>query len=146
MKKSEIEKMKKDRRENTDYVLNILGNKVYVTKNCPTIMRYGHTTKELEASYRILLFDKKVQELMVLVTLGIYKHRKNTENQYTLADKQALQKMVAKYPKVKKKFWHLAFLLTFDIAANTGLNRRRLNSISLEIAKTIKKKNSPRSK
>ncbi len=120
----------------SDCFINVLGEKILISRHTPTILRIGHTSKRIEGTPMFMLLDKKVQEFMVVLTKDLLKGKGDAR--YFRADKQAFDFITARYPKVKKSFWFFAFgVLIGNVASE--LNMKRTRKLSEAVLLTIKK-------
>jgi hypothetical protein len=108
------------------YVINILGNKIYV-QDISTLIRISHTSKVIQCNELFILLDNKVKQLAVLVTKNLLNKNREDER-YFYSDKLAINKILIKYPKVDKIYWLFAFKVTFGEII-TDLNLKRLKRI-----------------
>lgn len=110
-------------------IIEVLGKSVHIKLN-ETILRVGHKTGIFEANPSFQFIDKKVQEFMVKVCIGLLnRRRKPGDNLYFKADKDAIKFVLKKYPETPKKYWSECFLFYLSKAPNDKLNRERVSKV-----------------
>ena len=117
--------------DRSEQMLRITNKDVYISSSCPTILRIGNDSKTLEGNYLFSILQKKAQEFMVQVCLGLT----TTEDvgRYAKADALAFKRMVKKYPKTQKSYWLRIFITLID-KESSELNFKRCKNI-IELTK-----------
>lgn len=141
MEKNKTNPLRQQVASRAEQVLKIMNKQVYVSSGCPTFLRIDNDGKNLECNNLFTILQKKAQEFMVTVCLGLTESK--SSGGYTIADASAFKAMVKKYPKTPKAYWYRTFLVLMGTAPSE-LNIKRCKSM-MELIDDKKKQNGKKS-